>query len=68
MKEGGDTGHIRAWPGKIVCSSRESLELPHSGEVVDTCENACEGGLSSGNDNRKITDLFVTALLLAHDD
>ena len=44
VKEGGDIGHIRALPGKVVCSSRESLGQPHSGEAADTFEKAWEGG------------------------
>ena len=60
--------HIRAWSGKVVCSSRESLGLTHSGEVTDTCEKVWEGGFSSGNDYINITDLCVTTLSLAHDD
>ena len=52
----------------IFLSSRESLRLPNSGEAADTFEKAWEGGFSSGNDNRTITDLCVTAVSLAHDD
>ena len=68
IKEVGDTGHIRARPGKVVCSSRESLGLNNSGEADDTFENAWEGGFISGNDYRTITDFCVTTVLLAHDD
>ena len=68
FKEGGDTDHIRDWPGKVVCSSIESLGMPHLVEVADTFEKAWEGGCRSGNDYRIITDLCVTTVSLAHDD
>ena len=68
IKEVGDTGHIRARTGKVVCSSRESLGLIHSGEAADTFEKAWEVGFRSGKDYRTITYLCVTAVSLAHDD
>ena len=56
------------WPGKLVCSSRESLGLPHLGKAADTFEKAWEGGFISGKNYIIITDLCVTTLLLPHDD
>ena len=44
VKEGGDTGHIRARPGKVACSSGESLGLPHLVVAADTFEKARAGG------------------------
>ena len=49
-------------------SSRESLRLTNSGKAADTFEKAWEGGFSSGNDYRTITDFCVTTVSLAHDD
>ena len=38
VKEGGDTGYIRAWTGKIAGSSRESIGITHLVESADTFE------------------------------
>ena len=67
-EEEGDIGHIRARPGKFLCSIRESLGLPNSGEAADTFEKDWAGGFSSVNDYITITDLCVTALLFELDD
>ena len=47
VKEGGDTGHIRAWRGKMFCSSRESLGFTNLVESADTFEKAWAGVCSS---------------------
>ena len=68
FKGGGDTGHIRSYPDKVVCSSRESVGLNHSGKAADTFEKAWTGGCSSGNNCITITYLCVTIVYLEHDD
>ena len=53
---------------KFVCSSRELLGLPNSGEAADTFEKAWDGGFNLGNYYRTIPDFGVTTLSLAHND
>ena len=59
---------IRAWPGKVIFSSGESIGLTHLGEAADTFEKAWAGGYISGNEYTTITNLCVPTLLLSQDD
>ena len=51
----GDTGHIRARPGRVVFPSGESLVLLHSGKAAETFEKSWAGGCISVNNYRTIT-------------
>ena len=64
MSRRGDTGHIRARPGRVFCSIGESLVLIHSGKAAETFEKAWAGGCISVNNYRTITYFFVTTVLL----